>query len=156
MKKFIKSASVLALAASATLPALAQDYSSFGIEKDLPGTCSYAATDAKDYSGRSLNIITHAIPAIGEPTALHAEQFAELTGAEVNVVHVPFGDLFQRIMIPFQSDQNAYDVMFYPSLWIGDFSRFLAPVPDAYINSTGMMDVTPSFTGVATWNDEMI
>jgi multiple sugar transport system substrate-binding protein len=156
MKKFIQSASLLALAVSTTLPVLAQDYSRFGIEKDLPGTCNYAATDAKDYTGRSLNIITHAIPVIGEPTALHAEQFAELTGAKVNVVHVPFGDLFQRIMIPFQSEQNAYDVMFYPSLWIGDFSRFLAPVPDAYVNSTGMQDVTASFTGVATWNDEMI
>ena len=122
--RFTTSASALAIIASSAVPVSAQDYTRFGIEQDLPGTCSYAATDAKDYSGRTLNIITHAIPVIGEPTALHAEQFAELTGAEVNVVHVPFGDLFQRIMIPFQSEQNAYDVMFYPSLWIGDFSRF--------------------------------
>ena len=154
--RFTTSASALAIIASSAVPVSAQDYTRFGIEQDLPGTCSYAATDAKDYSGRTLNIITHAIPVIGEPTALHAEQFAELTGAEVNVVHVPFGDLFQRIMIPFQSEQNAYDVMFYPSLWIGDFSRFLAPVPEAYVNSTGMMDVTPSFMGVATWNGQMI
>ena len=113
IKKFIGPASALALAVAAASPAMAKDYSQFGIEKDLPGTCSYEAIDAKDYSGRSLNVITHAIPVIGEPTALHAEQFAELTGAEVNVVHVPFGDLFQRIMIPFQSEQNAYDVLFY-------------------------------------------
>jgi multiple sugar transport system substrate-binding protein len=156
INKLVLSASILALAASSTSPAMAQDYSRFGIEKDLPGTCNYAAIDTKDYSGRSLNIITHAIPVIGEPTALHAEQFAELTGAEVNVVHVPFGDLFQRIMIPFQSGQNAYDVMFYASLWIGDFNRFLEPVPEAYATSTGMSDVTPSFTGVATWNGQMI
>ena len=153
------SLAIIAIAATGMLSApvlQAQNYSQFGVEKDLPGTCNYAATDAKDYSGRTLNIITHAIPVIGEPTALHAEQFAALTGAEVNVVHVPFGDLFQRIMIPFQSGQNAYDVMFYASLWIGDFNRFLAPVPEAYINSTGMQDVTDSFRGVATWNGTMI
>ena len=153
------SISALAIAAAGILPPAmvsASDYSQYGIDADLPGTCNYAAIDAKDYSGETLNVITHAIPVIGEPTALHAEQFAELTGAEVNVVHVPFGDLFQRIMIPFQSGQNAYDVLFYASLWIGDFNRFLAPVPEAYTTSSGMSDVTDSFKGVATWNGQMI
>lgn len=156
-KQLIGSLSTLAFAVAGSLsPAMAEDYTEYGIEKDLPGTCNYAAIDAKDYSGHKLNIITHAIPVIGEPTALHAEQFAKLTGAEVNVVHVPFGDLFQRIMIPFQSGQNAYDVMFYGSLWIGDFNRFLAPVPEAYVTSTGMENVTDSFKGVASWNGQMI
>lgn len=158
-KHLTSSLSVIALAAAGTLStptAQAEDYTRFGIKADMPGSCSYEAIDAKDYSGRKLNIITHAIPVIGEPTALHAEQFAELTGAEVNVVHVPFGDLFQRIMIPFQSGQNAYDVLFYGSLWIGDFNRFLEPVPGAYQNSSGMADVTDSFRGVATWNGKLI
>lgn len=157
--KLTGSISALAIVAAGILPptiASAEDYTKYGIDSDLPGTCNYAAIDAKDYSGETLNVITHAIPVIGEPTALHAEQFAELTGAEVNVVHVPFGDLFQRIMIPFQSGQNAYDVLFYASLWIGDFNRFLAPVPEAYTNSSGMSDVTDSFKGVATWNGQMI
>lgn len=156
-KQLVGSLSILAFAVAGSLsPAMAENYTGFGIEQDLPGTCNYAAIDAKDYSGRKLNIITHAIPVIGEPTALHSEQFSKLTGAEVNVVHVPFGDLFQRIMIPFQSGQNAYDVMFYGSLWIGDFNRFLAPVPEAYVASTGMENVTDSFKGVASWNGQMI
>lgn len=136
--------------------ATAEDYSRFGIDMDLPGTCNYEATDAKDYSGRTLNIITHAIPVIGEPTALHAQQFGELTGAQVNVVHVPFGDLFQRILIPLQSGKNAYDVMFYGSLWIGDLNRFLEPVPEFYQASSGMSDVTKNYLDVAKWGDTMI
>jgi len=160
MKKLIKkSFSILAVSSSLGLLATAvqaANYSEYGIQKDLPGSCSYSTIDAKDYTGRKLNIITHAIPVIGEPTALHAEQFSKLTGAEVNVVHVPFGDLFQRIMIPFQSGQNAYDVMFYASLWIGDFNRFLAPLPQDHIDSTGMKDVTDSFKGIAKWNGQMI
>ena len=118
--------------------------------------CSFAATDAKDYTGRTLNIITHAIPVIGEPTALHATQFAELTGATVSVVHVPFGDLFQRIMIPFQSQQSAYDVLFFASLWLGDYNPYLAEVPAAYQAVFGMMDVTPTYKGVAGWNGKML
>ena len=162
MHTFRQTVSTLALAATAITPLVAapaaaqDDYTRFGIAADVPGACSYASIDALDYTGKTLNVITHAIPVIGEPTALHAEQFAELTGATVNVVHVPFGDLFQRIMIPFQSNQNAYDVMFYASLWIGDFNRFLAPVPEQFIQTSGMQDVTDSFTGVATWNGQMI
>lgn len=40
INKFIGPASVLALAVAAASPALAKDYTQFGIEKDLPGTCS--------------------------------------------------------------------------------------------------------------------
>ncbi len=135
----------------------AQDYSKkYGIGADIPGACSYKSIDAKDYSGRTLNIITHAVPVMGEPTALHAKQFEELTGAKVNVVHVPFGDLFQRIMIPFQTGQAAYDVLFYGSLWIGDFHEYLEPVPAAYQQVSGMQDVTVNYKDVATWGKTMV
>ncbi|MEX0448166.1 extracellular solute-binding protein [Spiribacter sp. 221] len=144
--------SALALAAGM---ASAEDYTRFGIEEDIPGMCSYESIDAKDYSGRELTIITHAIPVIGEPTKLHAEQFAELTGAEVEVVHVPFGDLFQRIMIPFQTGQDAYDVLFYASLWVGDFNPYLATVPEAYRNSSGMQGLTDTTRDVGMWGGEM-
>ena len=53
---------------------------------DIPGMCSYESMSKKDYSGRTLTINTHAIPVMGEPTALHAEQFEKLTGAKVEVV----------------------------------------------------------------------
>jgi len=154
MKKLLLSTAIATLSISGA--AAAADYSKFGIDKDVPGKCSYASTDAKDYSGRTLNIITHAVPVMGEPTDLHAAQFEELTGAKVNVVHVPFGDLFQRIMIPFQTKQNAYDVLFYGSLWVGDFSPYLAPVPAAYQNTAAMKAVTPNYKDVATWGDTMI
>src|SRR4051812_22360606 len=58
-------------AAIVTQPALAQDWKKFGIDKDVPGACSYESISKKDYKGRTLNIITHAVPVIGEPTALH-------------------------------------------------------------------------------------
>lgn len=151
----LMASSALALAAA---PVFAQtDYSAtYGIDEDVPGACSYASIDAKDYSGRTLNVITHAIPVIGEPTALHAKQFGELTGATVNVVHVPFGDLFQRIMIPFQTRQQAYDVLFFASLWLGDFNPYLAAVPEEMQQVPGMQDVTETYRGVANWNDQML
>jgi len=159
MKKVLLSSAItvittVALAGSASA---AGDYSKkYGIDEDVPGLCSYKSIDAKNYSGRTLNIITHAVPVMGEPTALHAAQFEALTGAKVNVVHVPFGDLFQRILIPFQTKQNAYDVLFYGSLWVGDFSPYLEPVPAKYQNTASMKNVTANYKDVATWGNKMV
>lgn len=111
-KKFATIALVAAVAA--VLPALASaqstidyskygDYAKFGSATDAPGACSYQSIGKKNYKGRTLKVITHAVPVMGEPTDLHAKQFSDLTGAKVDVVHVPFGDLFQRIMIPLQT-----------------------------------------------------
>ena len=47
---------------------------------DIPGDCSYEKMSKKNYKGKTLKINTHAIPVMGEPTALHAEQFEKLTG----------------------------------------------------------------------------
>jgi multiple sugar transport system substrate-binding protein len=154
IKSLLKTTTALLVAASSV--SAQEDYTRFGIKEDVPGACSFAAIDAKDYSGRTLNIITHAIPVIGEPTALHAQQFQELTGATVNVVHVPFGDLFQRIMIPFQTGQAAYDVLFFASLWLGDFNSYLAEVPEEYQQVSGMQSVTDTYKGVATWDGRML
>lgn len=133
-----------------------QDYAKYGSAQDVPGMCSYASIAKKDYSGKTLKIITDAPPVMGEPTNLHAKQFADLTGAKVDVVYAPFGDLWQRIMVPFQTGVAAYDVMFYGSLWIGDFSNYLAPVPEKYLSSPGMQEVTPTYREVATWGDQML
>ncbi|GIT34755.1 MAG: hypothetical protein Ct9H300mP4_10740 [Gammaproteobacteria bacterium] len=63
---------------------------------DIPGECSYESMSKKDYSGRTLSINTHAVPVMGEPTALHAEQFSKLTGAKVNVVIHQLGIYMQK------------------------------------------------------------
>jgi len=132
------------------------DYAQYGSTPDVAGPCSYASIDKKDYSGRTLKIITHAVPVMGEPTDLHAKQFQDLTGAKVEVVHVPFGDLFQKVLTPLQSGQDAYDIFFNASLWIGDLNPYEAQVPDAYLSVPAMQDVTKNYKDVATWNGKMI
>ena len=123
---------------------------------DADGSCSYNQTSTKDYSGRTLKVISHAVPVIGEPTVLHAKQFEELTGATVDVVNVPFGELYQKILTPLQANQPAYDAMFYPSLWIGDLAPYLAPVPEKYLATPEFSDVTQAFLDVATWDGSIV
>ncbi|MGP4000829.1 extracellular solute-binding protein [Streptomyces sp. 8N706] len=124
--------------------------------KDVPGPCSYESISRRDYSGQTLKVISHAVPVIGEPTQLHAKQFEKITGAKVEVVNVPFGELHQKILTPLQASQPAYDVMFYPSLWIGDMAPYLAPVPKKYLDTPGMKDVTQAYMDVATWDGKVV
>lgn len=123
---------------------------------DIAGECSYESMSQKDYSGRVLTINTHAIPVMGEPTALHAEQFAQLTGAEVQVTHTPAADLYSKAMVPFQAGQAPYDIVFGFSNFIRDWMRYLEPVPEKYVNMRQMQDVTKSHIDVASWDGQMI
>ena len=141
-----------------TMPAFAEtDYvANYGIKEDVPGVCSYASIDAKDYTGHEITILTHAVPVMGEPVALHSKQFEELTGGTVNVVHAPFGELYHKVMIPFQTGQHIYDIVYGGSYWIGDWAPHLAPVPQKYLDTDEMKDITPSYQGVASWNGQRL
>ena len=123
---------------------------------DIPGECSYESMSKKDYSGQKLTINTHAVPVMGEPTALHAEQFSKLTGAEVDVIHTPAGDLYSKAMVPFQAGQAPYDIVFGFSNFIRDWMQYLEPVPAKYVEMRQMKDVTQSHIDVASWDGQMI
>jgi len=142
-------------------PGYLVDYSQYGdayagtiTVTDIPGKCSYEEISKKDYSGQTLRILAHVPPVMGEPANLHAQQFADLTGATVDVNNVPFPDLFAEQQRTFQTGVNAYDVIFGGSQWVGDFQQYYAVVPDEYLNDTELADSTPLVQQIAKWNGE--
>ena len=149
-------ASLIAVGGANSASAETDYIAKYGIKADVPGMCSFSSIDAKDYSGHEITILTHAVPVMGEPAALHSKQFAELTGGKVNVVHAPFGELYQKVMIPFQTGQHVYDIVYGGSYWIGDWAPHLAPVPQKYLDLAEMKDVTPAYQGVASWNGQRL
>ena len=137
------------------------DYSQWGdayegtiTVEDVPGQCSWEEMSKKDYSGQTLRILSHVPPVLGEPAQLHADQFAEITGATVEVEQVPFPDIFSKSQLSFQTGVNAYDVIFGGSQWIGDFQQYYATVPDSYLNDTELADSTDLVKQIAQWNGE--
>ncbi len=152
----LSGAAVAALCVFTPVRAETVDYNAeYGVT-DVPGICSYADTDKKDYTGKKITILTHAVPVMGEPVELHSKQFEELTGGKVEVVHAPFGELYQKIMIPFQTGQHIYDIVYGGSYWIGDWAPYLEPVPQKYLDTAEMKDITPAYQGVATWNGQRL
>jgi multiple sugar transport system substrate-binding protein len=142
-------------------PGYVVDYSEWGdayegtiTVEDTPGKCSWEEMSKKDYSGQTLRILSHVPPVLGEPAQLHGDQFAEITGATVEVEQVPFPDIFSKSQLSFQTGVNAYDVIFGGSQWLGDFQEYYATVPDEYLNETELADSTDLVKQIAQWNGE--
>ena len=141
------------------VPAFAQTnyvekYPIFGTHE---GPYSYAEIDKKDYSGITINAITLAPPVMGGPTILHAKQFEELTGAKVNVIAVPFSQLYAKVMTPFLTGIGAYDAIIFPPNWSGDImgGGYLEPLPEKMLKSSQWDEVIPVYRYLQTWGGKV-
>ncbi|WP_176329691.1 extracellular solute-binding protein [Thioflexithrix psekupsensis] len=117
------------------------------------GPYSYSNMDKKDYTGVKLNIITLSPPVMGGPTQLHAAQFSELTGAEMNVVTVPLSELFQKVMTPFFTGTPTWDAIIFPPNWAGDIMApgYLATVPKEMLASPQWQETLPIYRHLTLW-----
>ncbi|PJF46811.1 MAG: ABC transporter substrate-binding protein, partial [Candidatus Thermofonsia Clade 3 bacterium] len=79
------------------------------------------AEPAKKFAGITVNAITFSGPQIAEPMQRRGKEFSEMTGATINVVTVPFADLYQKILNDFATGTNSYDVVVFAPQWMVDY-----------------------------------
>jgi multiple sugar transport system substrate-binding protein len=75
----------------------------------------------KTHEGVSVNVLTFTGPQIAEPLQRRAPEFQRLTGAKINVVTVPFSDLYDKILTDMATRTNSYDAFVFDPQWMGDF-----------------------------------
>jgi multiple sugar transport system substrate-binding protein len=81
-----------------------------------------AGADAgQRFDGVTVNVVTFTGPQIAEPLQRRAPEFEKLTGAKINVITVPFSDLYQKILTNFATNTNSYDAMVFDPQWMVDF-----------------------------------
>jgi multiple sugar transport system substrate-binding protein len=73
------------------------------------------------FDGVELNILTFTGPQIAEPLQRRAPDFQALTGAQVNVVTVPFADLYTTILTDQATGTLSYDGFVFAPQWMVDF-----------------------------------
>ena len=82
----------------------------------------YAGTaSAGQFDGVTVNVVTFTGPQIAEPLQRRAPDFEKLTGAHINVITVPFSDLYQKLLTDFATKTNSYDVGVFAPQWMVDF-----------------------------------
>ncbi len=80
-----------------------------------------AEAPALPYEGVEINILTFTGPQIAEPLQRRGPDFEALTGAKVNVVIVPFSDLYQKILTDMATETNSFDAWVFAPQWMVDY-----------------------------------
>ena len=97
---------------------------------------SYA--QAGEFDGVTVNVMTQT-GAIQEPLQRRAPDFEKLTGAKINVIAVPFSDLYQKLLTDWASGTNSVDAAVFAPQWMVDYiaGGFLEDLSDRVAKDTG-------------------
>lgn len=80
-----------------------------------------SAASAGQFDGVTVNVITFTGPQIAEPMQRRAPDFEKLTGAHINVITVPFSDLYQKILTDWSTGTNSLDAGVFAPQWMVDY-----------------------------------
>ena len=78
------------------------------------------AIAAGQFEGVTVNVMTQT-GAIQEPLQRRAPEFEKLTGAKINVIAVPFSDLYQKVLTDWASGTNSVDAAVFAPQWMVDY-----------------------------------
>ena len=81
---------------------------------------SSIGAQAGEFDGVTVNLMTQT-GAIQEPLQRRAPEFEKLTGAKINIIAVPFSDLYQKVLTDWASGTNSVDAAVFAPQWMVDY-----------------------------------
>src|SRR6266571_3620912 len=109
--------------------------------------CSNGASNTSSnnkFSGVTVRVLTFTGPQIAEPLQRRGPAFERQTGAKIEVITVPFSDLYQKLLTDFATKTNSYDATVFDPQWMGDY------VPPGYLEA---LDSRIQGDSALQWND---
>jgi len=104
-----------------------------------------------------LVIGTQNVSAIGDPAKIHAKSWEKRSGVNTKVIQTDFGKLFNEFIHSLTAEQPTYDVLLFPSAWMGDFYPYLASLPSKLTEEEVFDDIHPIYRDrLMTWNGDWI
>src|SRR5918996_854684 len=83
--------------------------------------CSGTAAAQLTHEGVEATVMTFTGPQIAGPLQRRAPDFQKATGATINVVTVPFSDLYSKLLTDFATGTNSIDGMVFAPQWMVDY-----------------------------------
>lgn len=118
------------------------------------GSAEKAVEAAKQYAGSTLNVTWESGLQAQDPLLFSGPLWEQLTGIKINVIEVPFPELYSKAVQEHLGGTGAYDVINYSPAWTGDLADagVLEPLDD-YIAKYGaeLDDVLPTYKGLMNW-----
>jgi len=110
---------------------------------------STSSSSSNNFNGVTVRVVTFTGPQIAEPLQRRAPDFEKATGAKVQIITVPFSDLYQKILTDFATKTNSYDAMVFDPQWMGDYvpPGYLEDLTDRVKNDSALQwnDIAPFF-----------
>lgn len=114
----------------------------------VPSAGTAGAQD-KPFEGVTVNVMTFTGPQIAEPLQRRAPEFRERTGATINVITVPFSDLYTRLLTDWASGTNSIDAAVLAPQWMVDYVQggYLEDLTDRVVQDQELQleDIAPFF-----------
>jgi len=122
------------------------------VEVEIPmGSSAQRAIDAaKQYAGTTITYVREAGLQVEDPLAM-APIFEELTGIKVEVVGLPYLDIYSNALQDHLTGGGAYDALDVSPIWMRDFVSAgvlepLDPYIDEYMNKADLDDYLPVYS----------
>ena len=87
-------------------------------------------TPKKLYEGVTLKVVTEVSPFIAGPQYEHRDEWTAETSGKIEVIEVPYADLYSKIMTALTTGTKAYDILVAPSWATPDFSPYVVQLDD--------------------------
>ncbi len=84
---------------------------------------------AGKYDGVTIHVMAFTGPQIAEPLQRRAPDFKKLTGATINVITVPFSDLYTKLLTDWATGTNSIDAAVFAPQWMADYVYRVAGGP---------------------------
>lgn len=75
---------------------------------------------AQPFKGKTVTVAVGSFMSTG--VTLFSSAWEQQTGGKVNVVQIPFGDLYQRLFAAFNTGAEQFDIAVYAANWIPEFA----------------------------------
>jgi len=120
------------------------------VEKEVVKEVEVTPTpEAKPYDGVEVNIVTFTGPQIAEPLQRRAPDFEAMTGAKINIITVPFSDLYTKILTDAATGTNSFDAWVFAPQWMVDYiiPGYIEDLTDRVANDPQIQwdDIAPFF-----------
>src|SRR5882762_248171 len=103
----------------------------------------------QSFSGTTIRVVTFTGPQIAEPLQRRAPDFEKLTGAKINIITVPFYDLYQKLLTDWAAGTNSIDAAVFAPQWMSDYASagYLEDITERVANDKALAedDVGPFF-----------
>ncbi len=113
---------------------------------------------ARRFEGVTITVFTQPPPYIAKPVMMFAPDWEKATGARINLITAPWGELYSKMYASFALGEAVYDIVIFPSAWLPDFAAagFLVPLDDFIANDPNIQwdDILPIYRErIVSWEE---